>query len=69
MVHCVCSVHAVQFDKSVILAQWALPDTAVALFPGANVVLTTKGIDDMTLKYFVEAGVLAVRRVPKDDLK
>jgi len=32
-------------------------------------VLTTKGIDDMTLKYFVEAGVLAVRRVPKDDLK
>eukprot|EP00879_Flechtneria_rotunda_P005444 GHRR01005737.1.p1 GENE.GHRR01005737.1~~GHRR01005737.1.p1 ORF type:complete len:426 (+),score=192.76 GHRR01005737.1:139-1416(+) len=36
---------------------------------GANVVLTTKGIDDMTLKYFVEAGVLAVRRVPKDDLK
>jgi T-complex protein 1 subunit alpha len=36
---------------------------------GANVVLTTKGIDDMTLKYFVEAGVLAARRVPKDDLK
>jgi hypothetical protein len=36
---------------------------------GANVVLTTKGIDDMTLKYFVEAGVMAVRRVPKDDLK
>jgi T-complex protein 1 subunit alpha len=33
------------------------------------VVLTTKGIDDMCLKYFVEAGVLAVRRVPKDDLK
>lgn len=31
--------------------------------------MTTKGIDDMTLKYFVEAGVLAVRRVPKDDLK
>jgi hypothetical protein len=37
--------------------------------PGANVVLTTKGIDDMCCKYFVEAGVLAVRRVPKDDLK
>jgi T-complex protein 1 subunit alpha len=36
---------------------------------GANVVLTTKGIDDMALKYFVEAGCLAVRRVPKDDLK
>lgn len=36
---------------------------------GANVVLTTKGIDDMALKYFVEAGAIAVRRVPKDDLK
>uniref|UniRef100_A0A7R9V3D1 T-complex protein 1 subunit alpha n=1 Tax=Chlamydomonas euryale TaxID=1486919 RepID=A0A7R9V3D1_9CHLO len=36
---------------------------------GANVVLTTKGIDDMALKYFVEAGVIACRRVPKDDLK
>ena len=36
---------------------------------GANVVLTSKGIDDLALKYFVEAGVLAVRRVPKDDLK
>lgn len=36
---------------------------------GANVVLTTKGIDDLALKYFVEAGVMAVRRVPKDDLK
>lgn len=36
---------------------------------GANVVLTTKGIDDLALKYFVEAGVLALRRVPKDDLK
>jgi T-complex protein 1 subunit alpha len=36
---------------------------------GANVILTTKGIDDMALKYFVEAGALAVRRVPKDDLK
>eukprot|EP00918_Siedleckia_nematoides_P098517 GHVU01215565.1.p1 GENE.GHVU01215565.1~~GHVU01215565.1.p1 ORF type:complete len:544 (+),score=136.04 GHVU01215565.1:1813-3444(+) len=36
---------------------------------GANVVLTTQGIDDMALKYFVEAGVMAVRRVPKKDLK
>ena len=32
---------------------------------GANVILTTKGIDDMALKYFVEAGALACRRVPK----
>jgi T-complex protein 1 subunit alpha len=36
---------------------------------GANVVLTTKGIDDLCLKYFVEAGAVAVRRVPKDDLR
>lgn len=28
---------------------------------GASVVLTTKGIDDLCLKYFVEAGVMAVR--------
>ena len=32
-------------------------------------VLTTKGIDDMCLKYFVEAGAIACRRVPKDDLR
>merc|ERR1712137_547802 len=36
---------------------------------GANVVMTTKGIDDICLKYFVEAGAIAVRRVPKDDLR
>ena len=36
---------------------------------GANVILTTKGIDDMALKYFVEAGALACRRVSKDDIK
>ena len=36
---------------------------------GANVILTTKGIDDMSLKYFVEAGAIACRRVPKDDLR
>merc|ERR1719502_1727951 len=35
---------------------------------GANVVLTTKGIDDLCMKYFVEAGVIAVRRCKKDDL-
>ena len=29
---------------------------------GANVVLTTKGIDDMVLKLFVERGAMAVRR-------
>lgn len=36
---------------------------------GANVVLTTGGIDDMCLKYFVEAGAMAVRRCKKEDLK
>jgi len=36
---------------------------------GANVVLTAKGIDDLSLKYFVEANAMAVRRVKKSDLK
>lgn len=36
---------------------------------GANVVLCSRGIDDFALKYFVEAGVIAVRRVNKGDLR
>jgi len=36
---------------------------------GANVVLTTKGIDDLCLKYFVEAGAMAVRRCKKEYLR
>lgn len=36
---------------------------------GANVVLTSKGIDDLSLKYLVEAGVLGCRRVSKEDLR
>merc|ERR1719181_2611863 len=36
---------------------------------GANVILTTKGIDDMSLKYFVEANAIAVRRCKKEDLR
>lgn len=36
---------------------------------GANVVLTTGGIDDLCLKYFIEAGAMAVRRCKKNDLK
>jgi T-complex protein 1 subunit alpha len=36
---------------------------------GANVVLTTKGIDDMVLKAFVEKGAMAVRRCKKEDLR
>jgi len=36
---------------------------------GANVVITTKGIDDVAAKYFVEAGVFAMRRVDKADIR
>lgn len=36
---------------------------------GVNVILTTGGIDDLCLKYFVEAGAIAVRRCKKTDLK
>ena len=36
---------------------------------GANVILTTGGIDDLCLKYFVEAKAIAVRRCKKSDLK
>jgi T-complex protein 1 subunit alpha len=36
---------------------------------GANVVLCSKGIDDFALKYFVEAGAIAIRRVKKGDLR
>lgn len=36
---------------------------------GANVILSTGGIDDLCLKYFVEAGAMAVRRCKKEDLK
>lgn len=39
------------------------------LAAGANVVLTTKGIDDLCMKYFVEAGVICARRCNQDDLK
>jgi len=39
------------------------------LSAGANVVLTTGGIDDLCLKYFIEAGAMAVRRCKKTDLK
>lgn len=39
------------------------------LATGANVILTTGGIDDLCLKYFVEAGAMAVRRCKKLDLK
>lgn len=36
---------------------------------GANVILTTKAIDDTCQKYLVEAGVMGVRRCKKEDLR
>lgn len=39
------------------------------LASGANVILTTKGIDDLVLKEFVEAGAMGVRRCRKEDLR
>lgn len=36
---------------------------------GANVILTTKGIDDMVMKLFIEKGAMAVRRCKKEDLR
>lgn len=36
---------------------------------GANVVLTSGGIDDLCMKYFVESKCMAVRRVTKEDMK
>lgn len=39
------------------------------LVTGVNVVLCSGGVDDLCMKYFVEAGAMAVRRVKKTDLK
>jgi len=36
---------------------------------GANVILTTKGIDDLVMKLFIERGAMAVRRCKKEDLR
>merc|ERR1711920_791973 len=36
---------------------------------GANVVFTTKGIDDFAMKYLVDAGVIGVRRIDKKDMR
>ena len=40
----------------------------VILRSGCNVILTSAGIDDLINKYLVNAGVMAVRRVSKEDL-
>ncbi|CAH3995537.1 T-complex protein 1 subunit alpha [Pieris brassicae] len=39
------------------------------LSTGVNVILCSGGIDDLCLKYFVEAGAMGVRRCKKADLK
>jgi T-complex protein 1 subunit alpha len=36
---------------------------------GANVIITTKGIDDIANKIMIENGVLGLRRVNKGDLR
>jgi len=36
---------------------------------GANVILTTKGIDELCMKVFIERGAMAVRRCKKEDLR
>jgi T-complex protein 1 subunit alpha len=36
---------------------------------GANVILTTGGMDDVANKYLVQAGVMGLRRVSKGDLR
>jgi len=36
---------------------------------GTNVIFTSKGIDDFAMKYLVDAGVIGVRRVTKQDMK
>jgi T-complex protein 1 subunit alpha len=42
---------------------------SMILAAGANVVLTTGGIDDLCCKCFVEKGAMAIRRCRKEDLK
>jgi T-complex protein 1 subunit alpha len=36
---------------------------------GANVIITTKGIDDFAQKFLVEKGVMGIRRVEKNDMR
>ncbi|KAF4535331.1 Chaperonin TCP-1 conserved site [Lasiodiplodia theobromae] len=50
-------------------SQIVLERIDLILKSGANVVLTTKGIDDLCLKAFVEKGAMAVRRCKKEDLR
>ncbi|MCW0216825.1 MAG: thermosome subunit alpha [Prosthecobacter sp.] len=40
----------------------------IILASGCNVILTSKGIDDLINKYLVNSGIMAVRRVSKEDI-
>lgn len=42
---------------------------SMILKSGANVIFTTKGIDDLVLKLFIEKGAMGVRRAKKEDLR
>eukprot|EP00922_Rhytidocystis_sp_ex-Travisia-forbesii_P037259 GHVS01055528.1.p1 GENE.GHVS01055528.1~~GHVS01055528.1.p1 ORF type:complete len:550 (-),score=81.91 GHVS01055528.1:102-1751(-) len=53
-----------QMEKDVVKRRIELLISA-----GCNVVVTSEGIDDMALKYFVEAKVMAFRRVEKKHLR
>lgn len=50
-------------------SEMVLEKIKLILDAGANVILTTKGIDDLCLKTFVEKGAMAVRRCKKEDLR
>ncbi|KAK0721598.1 chaperonin Cpn60/TCP-1 family [Lasiosphaeria miniovina] len=50
-------------------AGMVLERVELILKAGANVILTTKGIDDMVMKLFIEKGAMAVRRCKKEDLR
>lgn len=50
-------------------SEMVLERIKLILDAGANVVFTTKGIDDLCLKTFVEKGAIAVRRCKKEDLR
>jgi T-complex protein 1 subunit alpha len=60
---------AIKYIHSHREAEITLERIRKILAAGANVVLTTKGIDDLCLKEFVEAGAMAVRRCRKEDLR
>jgi T-complex protein 1 subunit alpha len=56
-------------DQSCRESDITLEKVRKILATGANVIFTTKGIDDLCLKEFIEAGAMAVRRCRKEDLR